>query len=384
MPEPKISNRALVTLSLTLSTALGLIVAETACRFGRPFYNPETLRSESMEYESGIFARATLPRVEKPKFQINKQGFRGPEVQVPKPAGVTRIAILGGSGAFDIYAQPGKDWPRLVETKLRAQGFSNVEVMNTATPGDASWEMLNRLYAEVWLYRPDVVLLYSTWNDVKYFGWLSPERSLLRSYKAREGFAASELSGNPFLHYTSGLDRVLCKSQFYVKLRTQYWRWRLGIDPMKDVEGALEDKRNSEPKDSYGPWGPEQYELDMRLLVEGVRQIKATPVLLTQAMLVRESNTPEQKAKIFYKYAGLQHSALVRALSETNAILAKVASATKSPFIDVDGELGGRGEYFTDHAHTTAQGSEAVAETVATQLGKILTKPPARSLTEAK
>ena len=45
----------------------------------------------------------------------------------------------------------------------------HVEVINAGIPGHTSGDSLGRLYTEIWQWKPDYVIMYEAWNDIKYF-----------------------------------------------------------------------------------------------------------------------------------------------------------------------------------------------------------------------
>jgi hypothetical protein len=292
-----------------------------------------------------------------------------------KPEGVVRIVVLGGSSAFDIYALEGRDWPALVEKRLHHLGFKDVEVINAAVPGNATWDSLGRFYAEIWMFQPDYVLFYGAWNDIKYFAWLNPEMSLLRRYRPKVSMRVSGRSTlmvrNPFLYHTGPLDRFLCNSQLYNRLRFRFWSWRIGKVPLEGMATA-QTKLHSD----YGPWGPRQYKLNVSLLVEAARAIGAVPVLLTQARLLSDAETPLEGEQINYYAVGLSHDALFRAFEACDAALFEVSKEKNLDVIDVATMFSGQEKMFADGVHTTAVGSEAISRPVADHLARLLASPP--------
>ena len=63
-------------------------------------------------------------------IHINRHGFRGRDVEVPKPAGVLRMVCIGGSTTFDGLTDD-HTYPALLEAKLRAMlDTDRIEVVN--------------------------------------------------------------------------------------------------------------------------------------------------------------------------------------------------------------------------------------------------------------
>lgn len=289
-------------------------------------------------------------------YFINAVGFRGPEFAVRKSKGLTRIVVIGGSAVFDqnaknASANDGKDWPHRVERLLREEGIEGVEVINAGVPGHASFDSFSRLYAQLWMYKPDYVLFYEAWNDIKYFRKLTPETPLTSLYQPG-------MQSNPFIEYQGFFDRLLSHSQLYVKVRNQYYSWKFRVGG----EGIIPE---AEYQNTYSSYGVKQYKLNVELIVDACRNIGATPILLTQATLVSANNSAEERKLIRYEYQSLTHSALVRAFEETYQVIRSVAQEKQVAVLDIAKELNGNVELFTDHVHLSEKGSEQVAQRVA-------------------
>jgi hypothetical protein len=103
------------------------------------------------------------------KTTISAQGWRSPEFVVPKPAGVFRVLLLGGSVPFGWGVGDGDEYPRVLETLLNAAklaGNRRIEVINTGVPGWRIEHAGEFLRAEGVTYQPDIVLLTLVATDV--------------------------------------------------------------------------------------------------------------------------------------------------------------------------------------------------------------------------
>ena len=347
-------------------------MVELAVRIFLPYNSPDTVRENTLRYRPAVFAVHMLKsnqdvEVEKAwgnkpsssisasRFEINERGYRGRSFEIDKPDRHCRIVVMGGSAVFDPRAEEGHDWPHLIESYLRQAGVQNVDVLNAGVPGHASFDSVGKLLSQVWMFEPDYVLFYNAWNDIKYWTELSPEDSLLEvlePYDPRQ---------DPFRSYRNGLDRLLSRSQIYVKLRTKYFIWTADVG----TEGRTSSEELS---DSYSRVGPRQYRLGVEMFVEAARTIGATPVLLTQATLVNESNTPEELERISFNYAELTHEALIRAFSECNEIVRSVALEKDVDLFDVAKTFSGDRSILADHVHLSTEGSPALAEAIASFL----------------
>lgn len=98
----------------------------------------------------------------------NSLGMRGPEIIMPKPTDRIRIAILGGSTAYEEFVQDWKqDFARQLEKYLKeAYPNKDIEVINAGLPGWDSWEDLINLEFRLIDLDLDAVIVYEGVNDV--------------------------------------------------------------------------------------------------------------------------------------------------------------------------------------------------------------------------
>ena len=99
-------------------------------------------------------------------FRISEQGLRD-EVHhaLSKPAGTTRILVLGDSFAYGTGNEYGDIWPVLLERSLQADGRA-IEVVKAGVPAyDTRTEILylERIFSS---YDPDIVLVTLLPNDL--------------------------------------------------------------------------------------------------------------------------------------------------------------------------------------------------------------------------
>jgi hypothetical protein len=377
--------RAVATVVGALAALLfGWTAGEIYVRMTRPHIDLDVMRKNSLEYEPTLFSRHAFPRQVQVKGEheedtISERGYRGPSFQVPKPIGTVRIVMLGGSSTYDPHAMAGEDWPHRVERKLREMGFLQVEVINAGTPGHASWDSLGRLYAEIWMFQPDFIVVCHGWNNITYFRWLDPEKPLLRAYRPASALPGGQtlLVDNPFMYYRGVVDRFLSHSQLYAHLRWRFWEWRSGL--LGD-EGFLPlggrtvrmPSRYADTADTYSKWGPRQFELNLRLLVSAARDIGATPVLLTQPRLLSPPPDQAREKRLPLGSVGLTAPALGRAFVDVDRVVNQVGREKEVAVLDLARVFSERPELFVRHVHLSAAGSDAVATGVAEFLAPMI------------
>jgi lysophospholipase L1-like esterase len=98
----------------------------------------------------------------------NRLGYRGPEVEIPKPPGTFRIVALGGSTTYSSATTAEQAYPAQLQQILRDEyGFSNVEVVNAGLSGYTSWDTLANYMFRVTELEPDLLIFYEGINDVQ-------------------------------------------------------------------------------------------------------------------------------------------------------------------------------------------------------------------------
>ena len=322
----------LIVLTATVSLAFLLMVGEFGVRLFVKNGNitPELLRNNSVQYAPAIFARhvfkqesRTIQHVTGSKkgivWKINEKGYRGPDFEAEKPEGAIRIMVYGGSAAFDMMVPEGSDWPHLVQKKLREAGWENLEVINAGIMGHTAPESVGKLFTEGFVFKPDYVLIYNAWNDIKY---LSSHKTVLRTLQPLNG------QFDPRIDYRNPLDRWLCEqSQLYTVLRRIYYKKTLKIGK----EGLAKEEEKPLTISDLNPQAFRQYRLAMEMFVDLARNLGAKPILLTQARLVNSTNTPAQRERIDYHHVGLTHEVLVEAFDRLDSIVRKVAIEKNAP-----------------------------------------------------
>lgn len=368
-------KRLFFTLIVTIvGGGLALSCAELVVRHASDSrqVTPETLKGRTLEYAPALFARHVFPRKELRasnedennlvEYYVNEKGYRGRDFPVAKPEGTTRIIFYGGSATFDVNLPEERDWPRRVEAILRQNGYPGVEVINAGVPGHASWDSFGRLFAEGHHFKPDYVVSNNGWNDFRYFLSGQP---LLREFQP---LCQTSRGTDPRLNYLNGLDRLLSEhSQFYLRLRSRYYDWRLGLGPLGATTAGA---RSSEITET----ALRQYYLNQVMFVGLAREVGAVPVLMTEARLTAPGNTESQKARIepYLDYVRLDHQGLLKAYEGVEGALRKISVEKNVELIDVSGELNGKDEFFSDVVHLTPAGSEELARLTARKLIELL------------
>lgn len=275
----------------------------------------------------------------------NSLGFRGPEISLPKPDGVYRIAVLGGSTVYTAFvADDAAAFPAQLQGLLRGKhGYRAVEVINAGVPGYNSWESLINLVFRVLDLDPDLVVVYFGTNEVHarlvrpdaYRGdnsgrrrqWQEPrisflERSLfLRILRRRWG-----------LSYQAGVETVVNSPSF------------LGA-------GSVHAGRvTREQYEAILDANPPRY--SRRNLVSMIALARAHGVDIVLASWAHSTRFQDYSAWSFYR----------RGFEEQNLVTRQVAEEQGVPFFDFAAMMPEDPEYWHDGRHVNEKGARKKAE----------------------
>jgi lysophospholipase L1-like esterase len=140
----------------------------------------------------------------------NILGFRGREIEQPKPAGRYRIVCLGGSTTYSDTVGDADAYPVLLEQELKkARPGQDIEVINAGVPSYTTAETLPNLAFRCLDLQPDAIVLYEGINDFRprvyknfdkaYFHYRKVWNGTVDDWEAGEGEMAGGI--NPFIQY---------------------------------------------------------------------------------------------------------------------------------------------------------------------------------------
>jgi hypothetical protein len=111
------------------------------------------------------FSGYTETRDGKIFISINEKGLRGPEKDYEKPLGTRRILVMGGSIPFGSGVNIEETYVSDIEKRLKGES-ENIEIINGAVPGYQFSQQYGYYKAELYKYKPDVVLLSLVLDDL--------------------------------------------------------------------------------------------------------------------------------------------------------------------------------------------------------------------------
>jgi len=274
------------------------------------------LRFKGFRYESGIqfgYPRPYQFNVFEPdeklfwKFPpsapgVNSYGFRGPEVERPKPRGTYRILYIGNSCTF-------QGFPRMVELALREEN-PGVECLNFANPGYTSHQ--GRVFVESYIdeLEPDLVVASYGWND----RWLA--------YGAVDREKKIRISGGALTGAVRGINARWRFLQFM----------RRALSPVLGKTAPLESSRVP----------PGHFSENLRAIGDACSARSIPVIFATEPSSHPMLGVPDYV--VLSRYASSKEASLAL-LREYNDIVRKVAGEKDGRhLIDLDTRISGRGD----------------------------------------
>jgi hypothetical protein len=155
---PGHSLRHLVAASALalLSLAATLAAIEISLPVRQPQSTYRAWREASFTYLEDPETDWRLEPRAYPWGQVNRYGFRGPEIPPEKRPGTCRVLVLGGSAAFDLWKRDGETWSDQLQQRRGQALPCRVEVMNTGTPGYSTWQAARLLESRLLRWKPDL------------------------------------------------------------------------------------------------------------------------------------------------------------------------------------------------------------------------------------
>lgn len=284
-------------------------------------------------------------------IRINRHGFRGPDVAVPKPGGIFRILTVGDSCTWGLSVSEECPYPRVLERTLNQlvgdQSELRVEVVNGGFSGDGLEQSLARVEQFVSV-EPDLITIYLGWNTTIHRADPRKLRSLYR------------LSALYRLYYHTAV-------------------WRLTRWQKPSGEPELRYDPHDPSLDAFREHSLERDVRDLDRLVGALRRRRpsAAIVLITLAGVLDCEVQPDSLAlQMSYPPDPLEQSGNLYLWAlmarRWNDAIRGYASGHGLDVIDLEeyarARLARRSDYFSDHCHWNAEGYREVGRFLAGEL----------------
>ena len=190
--SPRRSTAPAHRLFLVILFVLILFVLDVACRLFLPDGNGAAILPTSAVdaeiFQSDAygmvrpFLERTFPSADEKLILLNtnRYGMRQGEVELVKPSGTVRIAVLGDSISFGWRLPEEPCYPRVLERMLNASGGRHYEVLNFSAPAYTSFHGQKQYERLVHNFQPDLLVLAfglydsfeARYSEPEYYHWL--------------------------------------------------------------------------------------------------------------------------------------------------------------------------------------------------------------------
>lgn len=262
----------------------------------------------------------------------NSRGYRGPEVEVPKPDGVVRIVCLGASTTVEGPTDE-TTYPALLQKKL-CEHFhgEHIEVVNAGVSANFARDELARL-PEILELQPDVIVEYNAVNDLCW-------RVLPRIYAAAPTWQRKIRN-----------------------LRLVARKWESLIAPPR---GLIERYWK---KTVFG---------DVQKIMNSCAEHHVELVCCSFCYPDPKQLTAEQREYFDYNLRSTwgcpwtSFDEYCRAINVYNELLRKTCASDEAAYLPLNETMNGKPDYYTDICHMTPSGIEAKADVVNSCLTELL------------
>jgi hypothetical protein len=291
------------------------------------------------------------------KWSMNSEGFRGPELITPRDSSVKRIVVLGASETFGMFEDENSEYPARLRVLLDSAAPNQFEVVNAALTQMMYAQMLPYIQHIVKPLRPAIVVLYPT-PDFYLFNEAPVDSSTLIPPSQPSGF------GLP-LRLTDKL-RIKAKKIVPAELSLIYRTRR-----------ASRARALFKPEEHWSEVPTDRldvYERHLESLINEIRQMHATPVLVSHVNRFLYHKTPlsADDRQHLMAAAGARPRAsnevLIGIDSAANRRLRAVASKLDVDVVEAEAVIPSDSEHFADYTHFTNLGADLMARQILTRL----------------
>lgn len=340
-------HKAVLSTLLVLIFILILLLAAEGMVRVRQYINYGAFGDvSSFTFDETLGMRTLQPGSSTAHIQINNQGFRGPEIEQPKPAGRLRVGFLGASTTYCAEVS-GDDavWTQLVRDRL-AEHWPAVtfDYVNGGVPGYTTDNSLTNLNKRVSTFQPDLVVIYHGTNDL--------------SGETRD------------LANAAGIQRAnLATEESWLARYSLLWALvEKNLALMAVEEAGPTETLDLDPESLGARFGKNLRELVTRARAHGAGQV----ALVTFAIHLREGMSQQQvdtaMASARYYMPYMTSESLLRSFTRYNEVIRQVARETGAILIEGENTIPGDPRHFADSVHFTDHGSERQADRILTGL----------------
>jgi len=274
-------------------------------------------------------------------FYNGSDGTR--DIELPKPKNLFRINCIGGSTTAN-YIFDGKknySYPMELENILKTKN-SNVEVNNCGTGGYNSADILIRFLLQTIETKPDLIIIYHAYNDIKSY--------LTKNFQSDYSHSRKNL-GEEYQKFRANTQIPDIPLKFYNYL-IQKWFPNNIRSSILEVISKGDFDLNSNCKE-----GLKVFKRNLQNLVYVCKKNNIDVILSSFCFYLHPSVKENNLHKKYYEI-----------VSQENLIMQEIAKKNELKFVDCDKKIPKTKEYFLDTIHFTPKGMRFIAEEISKQI----------------
>lgn len=308
---------------------------------------------------------------------IDQNGFlcNRNNLELKKEANEIRIATIGASTTASLNLNFDENWPGQLINKLQPKfPGKKITLLNAAVPGYDTAQSIANLSLRVMPFKPDIVIIYHAYNDLKAIRDKSEFKS---DY--------SHIHNTPFgFHEKPAFYKLLLeKSMLYVRVRNQYRK-------------LSESRNNQEYFNNLGrirtipDEAKSTFHDHMQTLVAIARSGGAKVIIssfatlhdpsLNYTLLATINGTTGIKRQelraLLHFTPNLSLDGIFAGLNTYNKILKDIAREQNTGWVDIANQVPHDERYFIDRVHFSLEGAGLVAENFLSEVEKIIKESP--------
>jgi len=342
------NSKVLLTFLLMLAVIVMLFfAAEGVTRFRQYVKYGTTTVINDLYYDQESGLNIPTPNSRTKSISINSLGFRGPEIEVPKPSGRLRIGFIGASTTYCAEVSNDKNvWADIVTSELTSRFPAlSIDYINGGVSGYTTKTSLINLKNRVMPLNPDIVIIYHATND------LSQETRHLAEIAGLKKINLEKEAS--WLGKYSLLWQLVEKNLALINLQsTSSESDKLNFDPQligKDFRQNLEELVDL------------AYKEGARLVV-----LVTFSIHLRDGMTVDQQNTAMMSARYYMPYISTHDYSA--SFKRYNQIIKEVAEKKGALLVENENSIPGDLQHFNDSVHFTDLGSQLQADRIVSAL----------------
>ncbi len=169
-------------------------------------------------------------------FQMNNYGFRGPDIQVPKPDGVFRVLMLGDSFTFGAGVRLEHTFVHRMSEIMKSEVSDDIEVVNCGVSSWSTGTEITYLEKMGMSLEPDLVVVVFIPNDADYAAQFDLWNEFRASYEPPDWLRRSYILTfiyAPISREIAGRRYVKRLARASVGIRSAQFKWRKTLRLLK-------------------------------------------------------------------------------------------------------------------------------------------------------